>query len=135
MFIRATLDVPVPVASAIERLDAALARNRLDEVSDEAMPRAAHSPCRPCATRFVESSTARRPTGDRFGHSVGGPDAALDGENRLVLSVVKALLGRRLIPELLGVAVEIGGDEPPIRASLDPRVARPDEPDSGGRQR
>jgi hypothetical protein len=36
VFIRATLDLPVPVASAIERLDAALARHRLDEVSDDA---------------------------------------------------------------------------------------------------
>jgi hypothetical protein len=36
VFIRATLDLPVPVASAVERLDAALARHRLDEVSDDA---------------------------------------------------------------------------------------------------
>jgi hypothetical protein len=49
---------------------------------------------------------------ERFDHCVGGPDAALGWENRLVVSVVKALLGRHLIPELLGVAVEIGGDEP-----------------------
>jgi hypothetical protein len=36
VFIRASLDLPVPVAHAIERLDAALARHRLDDVSDDA---------------------------------------------------------------------------------------------------
>ena len=36
MFIRASLDLPVPVATAIERFDAALARHRLDEMSDDA---------------------------------------------------------------------------------------------------
>jgi hypothetical protein len=36
VFIRATLELPVAAASAIERLDAALARHRLDEVSDDA---------------------------------------------------------------------------------------------------
>jgi hypothetical protein len=36
VFIRATLELAVPVANAIERLYAALARHRLDEVSDDA---------------------------------------------------------------------------------------------------
>jgi hypothetical protein len=36
VFIRATLGLPVPVDSAVERLYAALARHRLDEVSDDA---------------------------------------------------------------------------------------------------
>ena len=36
MFICATLELPVPVASAVERLDAALSRHRLDEMSDDA---------------------------------------------------------------------------------------------------
>jgi hypothetical protein len=36
VFIRATLDLPIPLARAVERLDAALARHRLDEVSDDA---------------------------------------------------------------------------------------------------
>lgn len=36
MFICATLDLPVPVATSIDRLYAALARHRLDEVSDGA---------------------------------------------------------------------------------------------------
>ncbi len=36
MFIYATLELPVPVASAIERLDLALASQRLDDLSDEA---------------------------------------------------------------------------------------------------
>jgi hypothetical protein len=36
VFIRATLDLPVPVACAVERLYAALAGHRLDEVSDDA---------------------------------------------------------------------------------------------------
>jgi hypothetical protein len=36
MFIHATLDLPVPVASAVNRLHAALARHQLDEVSDDA---------------------------------------------------------------------------------------------------
>jgi hypothetical protein len=36
VFIRATLDLPVPVNIAIEHLDAALAQHRLDEVSDDA---------------------------------------------------------------------------------------------------
>jgi hypothetical protein len=36
MFIHATLDLPVPVASAVDRLHAAVARHRLDEVSDDA---------------------------------------------------------------------------------------------------
>jgi hypothetical protein len=36
VFIRATLQLPVPVANAIERLYAALARHRLDEVSNDA---------------------------------------------------------------------------------------------------
>jgi hypothetical protein len=35
VFIRAALDLPVPVASAVERLYGALARHRLDEVSDD----------------------------------------------------------------------------------------------------
>jgi hypothetical protein len=36
VFIRAALDLPVPVASAVERLDAALARHRVDKVCDDA---------------------------------------------------------------------------------------------------
>jgi hypothetical protein len=36
VFVRATLDLPVSVVSAVERLDAALARHHLDEVSDDA---------------------------------------------------------------------------------------------------
>jgi len=36
VFICATLELPVPVASAVERLDAALSRHRLDEMSDDA---------------------------------------------------------------------------------------------------
>ena len=36
VFIRATLDLPVPVGSAVERLYAALVRHRLDEAADDA---------------------------------------------------------------------------------------------------
>jgi hypothetical protein len=36
MFIHATLDLPVPRANALERLYAALARHRLEDVSDDA---------------------------------------------------------------------------------------------------
>jgi hypothetical protein len=36
MFIHATVDLPIPVASAIDRLHVALARHRLDQVSDDA---------------------------------------------------------------------------------------------------